>query len=126
MAVINIDLGAIVPGAYVKIVDPAHMAWGTKKKLLKQMGDKVSADGKVNASALDMIEAVEKIIPDLVQEWNLTGGDGAVLPLPSQDPSVLDRTDTAVVEELIRQIGDRMQGFTKPAAASAPAQNPNG
>lgn len=131
MQLVTIDLGHVEPGAYVKLIDPAHMPWGTKKRLVKALGGKivVKDDGSIEGvSAEDVIGATEMILADLIEEWNLRDSrTGDPLPIPRRDPNALDRADSQIVEEFVKRFSEIMKtGFTTAQAQTPQSGNQNG
>lgn len=82
------------PGAWVELRDPRELKSGDKKRVLRSVTD---MDNKM-AAGLDMADG---LIAMLVVNWQLP----SPLPLPSQDPAVLDMLEIAdydTLSELIK------------------------
>jgi hypothetical protein len=76
-------------GAWMDLLRPDTM----RSKHIRQMTKSVSdlGDGRrVGANIVDLNDGVAAI---LVQDWNCTGSDGEVLPIPSEDLESLDDMD---------------------------------
>lgn len=76
-------------GSYVKVRD---RTWGQSKAF-----DQKTQDLDANARA----QAIVQDITERITEWNWVDDDGEALPIPKNDPSVLDRLYDAEVRFLV-------------------------
>jgi hypothetical protein len=81
------------PGAWVELRDPRELKSGDKKRVLRSITD---TDTKM-AAGIDMSDG---LIAMLVTNWQLP----SPLPLPSQDPAVLDMLEIPDYDKLTELI----------------------
>jgi hypothetical protein len=98
------------PGSWVELRDPADLRAGDKRAVLRMI-----QDGSGTSQALDMVDGVMVIA---VANWQLP----EPLPLPSTDPSVLDRLRIPDYDKLADLMGPATSALFPDTPAATPEQ----
>jgi hypothetical protein len=77
-------------GATVTLLDVDELDFGAREDVLSELN--VDMDGNVlDIGGKVLVEFQRALIKMAVTGWTCTGRDGALLPLPSQDPTAIRR-----------------------------------
>lgn len=105
-ALVRIDSEAVQgPGSYVTLRKPN---WQVMRSIMK-----AQAQGADEASL--GVEALETAIPAMIVDWNWAKEDGDgqedPLPLPSKEPSVIEKLDFDEIMFLIKHVTPMLSSF---------------
>lgn len=100
---IRVDLSEFGDGLFAEIQHPKLMHWDVLEGLFNGVGSEVSA------------EAAAQLVTGLVVSWNLTDTlTDEALPIPKEDPAVLERVPGFAVVEIARVAGNLAAEYSVP------------
>jgi hypothetical protein len=97
------------PGSWVQLRDAHTLKSGDKRKVLRAIRDTEEA----GVAALSMLDAIAMVA---VEAWSLT------LPVPAQDPTVLDLMEIADYDKLSDLLGPTQEALFPTAVEDTPEQ----
>ncbi|MDI3341829.1 MAG: hypothetical protein QJR03_14985 [Sphaerobacter sp.] len=90
---ITLEFPELGDGIRVTITNPKLLPWGKKRALFDGLSSVNPDPAKIN-----------EIVAALVRSWTVPSlEDGTTLPTPAQDPSVVDRVPSTVVERIMEE-----------------------